>query len=71
MLADGLSTKVLNDCRRKHMENNILEKTPYPEVPPRVEYRVTPFGGKFIKLLAEVDLLPHELEALPDSEQGV
>jgi len=39
---EGLSTKVLNQCPRRNMVFGILEKISYPEVPPRVEYAVTP-----------------------------
>jgi DNA-binding HxlR family transcriptional regulator len=40
----------------------ILEKTAYPEVPPRVEYRFTDFGQKFILILDAVAALQHELD---------
>jgi DNA-binding HxlR family transcriptional regulator len=33
----------------------------FPEIPPRVEYRLTPFGKKFSKLLKEVEKLQAEL----------
>lgn len=39
----------------------ILEKTIYPEVPPRVEYQLTPFGKKFIVILDHIDTLQNEL----------
>jgi len=45
---EGLTTKVLNECLRKNMEFGIIERIAYNEVPPRVEYVVTPFGTKFI-----------------------
>jgi DNA-binding HxlR family transcriptional regulator len=59
---DGLSTKVLNDCLRKNVEFGILEKKSFPEIPPRVEYTITPFGTKFMGVLDILDDLQQELE---------
>ncbi len=60
---DGLSTKVLNSCLRKNIEFGIIERIAYPEVPPRVEYVVTPFGNKFIRILDELEKLQDEIES--------
>lgn len=54
---DGLSTKVLNERLRKLQRYGIIEKTVFPVTPPRVEYRLTAFGGRFAKLLDEVSTL--------------
>ncbi len=59
---EGLTTKVLNECLRKNLKFGILEKTEFPEIPPRVEYKVTKFGGKFIGVLKEIEKLQSELE---------
>ena len=59
---EGLTTKVLNDCLRKNLEFGILHKESYPELPPRVEYFVTPFGQKFIRILDDLDALQAELD---------
>jgi DNA-binding HxlR family transcriptional regulator len=58
---EGLSTKVLNDCLRKNTGFGILERISYDEVPPRVEYKVTPFGSKFIRILDELERLQDEI----------
>ncbi|RZV39101.1 MAG: transcriptional regulator [Chromatiales bacterium] len=60
---DGLSTKVLNDCLRKNVDFGILERIAYPEIPPRVEYVVTEFGEKFVRILDELEQLQKEIEA--------
>lgn len=59
---DGLSTKVLNGCLRRNVEFGILERIPYNEVPPRVEYKVTPFGEKFTRILADLEELQNEIK---------
>lgn len=58
----GLSTKVLNERLRKLVRYGIVARHAYPEVPPRVEYRLTPFGEKFAKLIDGVEQLQRELE---------
>ena len=59
---EGLSTKVLNECLKRNIEFGILERVAFPEVPPRVEYRVTPFGDRFIRILDELEKLQSEIE---------
>ena len=54
---EGLTTKVLNACLKKNLEFGILKKNLFNESPPRVEYEVTAFGEKFIKVLAEIEKL--------------
>lgn len=58
---EGLSTKVLNECLRKNMEFGIIARIAYDEAPPRVEYVVTAFGAKFIRILDELEKLQHEI----------
>jgi DNA-binding HxlR family transcriptional regulator len=52
---DGLTTKVLNDCLRKNIEFGVIDRITFNEVPPRVEYVITPFGEKFIRILDELE----------------
>ncbi len=59
---EGLTTKVLNSCLKKNTDFGILEKVSYPEVPPRVEYQVTQFGEKFIRVLDEIEKLQSEID---------
>jgi len=59
---EGLSTKVLNECLKRNIEFGILERVAFPEVPPRVEYKVTPFGNRFIRILDELEKLQSEIE---------
>ncbi len=59
----GLSKKVLNERLRKLQRFGIISKRSYAEVPPRVEYRLTPFGEKFSGLMDDVEALQRELAA--------
>lgn len=60
---DGLSTKVMNHCLRKHLEFVILERRKFPKIPPRVEYHITPFGKKFIRILKAIHDLDNEVRS--------
>ena len=59
---EGLTTKVLNQCLKRNAEFGILERISYNEVPPRVEYKVTEFGEKFMSILDELEKLQREIE---------
>jgi DNA-binding HxlR family transcriptional regulator len=59
---EGISAKVLGDRLKKFQRAGILERVQYPEIPPRVEYRLTTFGKKFSTLLREVESLQAELD---------
>ena len=58
---DGLSKKVLNERLAKLVRYGILDKRSYAEMPPRVEYRITPFGEKFCGVLDGIEALQLEL----------
>ncbi|QLZ70434.1 transcriptional regulator [Legionella sp. PC1000] len=62
---DGLTTKVLNQCLRKNIEFGILDRKTFHEIPPRVEYFVTPFGEKFLKILDEIEELNRSIDPDP------
>ena len=59
---EGLSKKVLNERLSKLVRFGILDKHAYPELPPRVEYRLTPFGNKFCGVLDEIEALQREID---------
>ena len=58
----GISAKVLSDRLKRFTQAGIFERIQFPEIPPRVEYRMTPFGKKFTRLLREVERLQSELD---------
>lgn len=60
----GISAKVLSDRLRQFTRAGLFERVQFPEIPPRVEYRLTPFGKKFVRLLTEVEKLQAELNSM-------
>ena len=61
---EGLSTKVLNECLKRNVEFGILDKQMFNELPPRVEYQVTPFGEKFLLILNQLESLQNEINEI-------
>ncbi|WP_153914371.1 winged helix-turn-helix transcriptional regulator [Shewanella sp. TC10] len=59
---EGLTTKVLNECLKRNVEFGILERLTFNEIPPRVEYKVTEFGQKFLRILDELEKLQQEID---------
>jgi DNA-binding HxlR family transcriptional regulator len=57
----GLTTKVLNERLRKLVRYGILKRMAFPEIPPRVEYQITPFGQRFASILDLIDRLQGDL----------
>lgn len=56
-VTDGLTTKVLNERLSDLVNFGIVEKVSYPEIPPRVEYKLTDFGSRFVEILDVIDNL--------------
>ena len=59
--AEGLSTKVLNERLNKLVRFGVLAKTSYPQIPPRVDYDLTPFGHRIAEILDHVHKLKREM----------
>jgi DNA-binding HxlR family transcriptional regulator len=60
---EGLTTKVPNERLDKLQRYGILERTVFPEKPPRVEYRFTAFGRKFFRIIDAIDELQADIVA--------
>jgi DNA-binding HxlR family transcriptional regulator len=60
---DGISTKVQNDCLSKMVGFGILDKFSYPEIPPRVEYKLTKFGEQFMGILDAIANLQKQIDS--------
>ncbi len=59
----GLSAKVMNERLRKMIRFGILQRAVFGEKPPvEVEYRLTPFGLRFMGIIDEVRRLQEALD---------
>lgn len=58
---DGLTTKSLNECVQRLVEFGILARESFPEVPPRVEYTITPRGQRVRQVFAQIEELAREI----------
>lgn len=47
----GITPKVLTESLRAMERDGIVTRTAYPEVPPRVEYELTPLGHALLELM--------------------
>jgi DNA-binding HxlR family transcriptional regulator len=50
----GISNKVLSERLKQLEGDGYLKRTPYPEVPVRVEYELTDFGHSYLQKLIEL-----------------
>jgi len=67
----GLSAKVMNERLRKMTRFGIVQRTVFGQKPPvEVEYRLTPFGLRFMGILEEVRRLQEALDHGALSETG-
>ncbi|AXG79171.1 winged helix-turn-helix transcriptional regulator [Streptomyces paludis] len=48
---DGISEKMLNQNLRTFQDDGFVTRTSHPEVPPRVEYSLTPLGRDLVEHL--------------------
>ncbi|MCI0451349.1 MAG: helix-turn-helix transcriptional regulator [Candidatus Latescibacteria bacterium] len=67
----GLSAKVMNERLRKMIRFGIVRRTVFGEKPPvEVEYRLTPFGRRFLRILDEVRRLQEVVDNKTMSESA-
>ena len=60
---EGLTTKVQHHYFNRMVNLGVLERQVFPEIPPRVEYRLTAFGEQFLPILDSIDRLQQELNS--------
>lgn len=52
----GISSRMLSSTLKKLEKTKLLKRKAYAEVPPRVEYSLTPFGYEYAEKLLELNL---------------
>ncbi len=57
----GISTKVLSQRLDKFLRFGIVQRQVFPEIPPRVEYRLTPLGERFCRIVDEIESLDRQV----------
>jgi DNA-binding HxlR family transcriptional regulator len=70
----GLSAKVMNERWRKMIRFGIVQRSVFGDKPPvEVEYRLTPFGRRFMRILKEVRRLQDAVDsgAIPETGNEV
>ncbi|GIF51679.1 HxlR family transcriptional regulator [Asanoa ferruginea] len=50
----GITAKVLTESLRSMERDGLITRTAYPEIPPRVEYALTPLGRTLLEPLAAI-----------------
>jgi DNA-binding HxlR family transcriptional regulator len=65
----GISEKMLIQALRQLEQHGLVTRTSYPEVPPRVEYMLTPLGFSLSSVVRELDrwVEAHALETHDDT----
>ena len=66
----GLTTKVQHHYFRRMVSLGILRRDVFAEIPPRVEYRLTSFGERFVPLLNQISHLQAALEQESTDRDG-
>lgn len=52
----GISEKVLTEKLRELENDSLVERISYPEIPPHVEYRLTPLGFQLFTVLDSLQI---------------
>ena len=66
---EGISQKVLTDSLRSMEEDGPVTRTVYPEVPPRVEYSLSPLGESMRPIIQAMEQWGAQYKAAKAREQ--
>ena len=67
---DGISEKVLTQQLRALERDGLVARTAFPEIPPRVEYRLAPRACDLVPVLNELSDWGREHLTLPDHAEN-
>ncbi len=56
----GISEKMLIQSLNELVKNKLVDKKAYPEIPPRVEYRLTDIGFKTLPIIEKMEQFGRE-----------
>lgn len=59
---EGISQKILTDSLRSMESDGIVTRTVFPEVPPHVEYALSPLGESMGPILDAMEVFGHEYQ---------
>ena len=59
----GLTKRVQSYYLTRMIELEVLEKQSFPEIPPRVEYSITEYGKRILKIMDEIIQLESDLRS--------
>ena len=66
---EGISQKVLTDSLRSMEEDGLVTRRVYPEVPPRVEYSLSPLGESMRPIIQAMEQWGAQYKAAKAREQ--
>jgi DNA-binding HxlR family transcriptional regulator len=66
----GVSQKVLTQHLRQMEERGLLERKIYPQIPPRVEYTLTPMGRELKSILDQMHKCGEKYRQVIGSKKG-
>ena len=66
---DGIRQKVLTDSLRSLEKDGIITRTVYPEIPPRVEYALSPIGKSMEPIILAMETWGKKYQALLSEEK--
>ena len=66
---EGISQKVLTDSLRSMEKDGLVTRTVYPEVPPRVEYSLSPLGESMRPIIQAMEQWGAQYKASKAREQ--
>lgn len=69
-LIHGISPKTLSDKLKDLVEKGMVERISYPEVPPKVEYRLTSLGTRMKSVVLQLQEFWHEEVDFPAANKS-